>query len=48
MGTLDARPISEPIPEPVIDGEKDKTKDLKVEELLQLILIELQRLNGSI
>jgi len=48
MGTLDARTISEPVQAEVIDGEKDKTKDLKVEELLQLILVELKRLNGSL
>ena len=48
MGSLDKTVISSELPQETIDKEKDKTKALKVEELLQLMLIELRQLNGKI
>ena len=48
MGSLDKKVIAAELPQTTVDKEKDKTKALKVEELLQLILIELRQLNGKI
>jgi len=48
MGSLDKKTISAELPQTVIDKEKDKIKDLKTDELLALILIELRQANGKI